>query len=136
MGRPRHDGFVFPVSPDVEWIMVELWCTELVVGAVRAVNHRLLAIGRLKEIQKLGGLDLFDTFIYHGYAQNPDSSYARVEGMKAVAVGTTVPVSARSASSSMASENKEGTGGCTSWPASTSHCKPSPRGEPPVVTAT
>ena len=38
----------------------------------------------LKEIQKLGGIDLFDTFIYHGYALNPDSSYARVEGMKAV----------------------------------------------------
>ena len=36
------------------------------------------------EIEKLGGIDLFDTFIYHGYAQNPDSSYERVEGLKAV----------------------------------------------------
>ena len=31
------------------------------------------------EIQKLNGLDLFDTFIYHGYAYNPDSSYERVD---------------------------------------------------------
>ena len=33
----------------------------------------------LSEIVKLGGQDLFDTYIYHGYAYNPDSSYARVE---------------------------------------------------------
>lgn len=33
----------------------------------------------LTEIVKLGGQDLFDTFIYHGYAYNPDSSYGRVE---------------------------------------------------------
>ena len=33
------------------------------------------------EIEKLGGLDLFDTFIYHGYACNPDSSYERVDKM-------------------------------------------------------
>ena len=38
----------------------------------------------MKELQKLGGIDLFDTFIYHGYAHNPDCSYARVEGLKAV----------------------------------------------------
>ena len=38
----------------------------------------------LKEIQKLGAIDLFDSFIYHGYAHNPDSSYARVEKLKAV----------------------------------------------------
>ena len=38
----------------------------------------------LKEIQKLDGIDLFDTFIYHGYAHNPDVSYARVEELKAV----------------------------------------------------
>ena len=33
----------------------------------------------IAEIAKLGGADLFDTYIYHGYAYNPDSSYARVE---------------------------------------------------------
>ncbi len=33
----------------------------------------------LSEIVKLGGQDLFDTFIYHGYAYNPDSSYERVD---------------------------------------------------------
>ena len=33
----------------------------------------------LAEIVKLGGQDLFDTYIYHGYAYNPDSSYERVE---------------------------------------------------------
>ena len=33
----------------------------------------------LTEIVKLGGQDLFDTYIYHGYAYNPDSSYERVE---------------------------------------------------------
>ena len=33
----------------------------------------------LGEIVKLSGQDLFDTFIYHGYAYNPDSSYERVE---------------------------------------------------------
>ena len=32
----------------------------------------------ISEIAKLGGADLFDTYIYHGYAANPDSSYARV----------------------------------------------------------
>ena len=35
----------------------------------------------LQEIAKLGGIDLFDTFIYHGYAYNPDSSYKNVEGL-------------------------------------------------------
>ena len=35
----------------------------------------------LKEIAKLDGIDLFDTFIYHGYAYNPDSSYERVRGL-------------------------------------------------------
>ena len=30
------------------------------------------------EIQTLGGADLFDTYIYHGYAYNPDSSYERI----------------------------------------------------------
>ena len=33
----------------------------------------------LSEIVKLGGQDLFDTYIYHGYAYNPDTSYERVE---------------------------------------------------------
>ena len=33
----------------------------------------------ISEIAKLGGADLFDTYIYHGYAYNPDSSYERVE---------------------------------------------------------
>lgn len=33
----------------------------------------------LSEIVRLGGQDLFDTYIYHGYAYNPDSSYERVE---------------------------------------------------------
>ena len=33
----------------------------------------------ISEISKLGGADLFDTYIYHGYAMNPDSSYANVE---------------------------------------------------------
>ena len=33
----------------------------------------------LTEIVKLGGQDLFDTYIYHGYAYNPDTSYERVE---------------------------------------------------------
>ena len=33
----------------------------------------------MTELQKLDGLDLFDTFIYHGYAYNPDSSYERVD---------------------------------------------------------
>ena len=33
----------------------------------------------ISEIAKLGGTDLFDTYIYHGYAYNPDSSYERVE---------------------------------------------------------
>jgi len=33
----------------------------------------------LREIVKLNGQDLFDTFIYHGYAYNPDSSYERVD---------------------------------------------------------
>ena len=33
----------------------------------------------ISEIAKLGGTDLFDTYIYHGYAANPDSSYERVE---------------------------------------------------------
>ena len=38
----------------------------------------------LKELQKLDGIGLFDTFIYHGYAHNPDVSYVRVEEQKAV----------------------------------------------------
>ena len=33
----------------------------------------------ISEIAKLGGADLFDTYIYHGYAYNPDSSYERVD---------------------------------------------------------
>ena len=33
----------------------------------------------ISEIAKMGGADLFDTYIYHGYAFNPDSSYERVE---------------------------------------------------------
>ena len=33
----------------------------------------------ISEIAKQGGIDLFDTYIYHGYAYNPDSSYERVE---------------------------------------------------------
>ena len=33
----------------------------------------------IAEIAKQGGIDLFDTYIYHGYAYNPDSSYERVE---------------------------------------------------------
>ena len=33
----------------------------------------------ISEIVKQGGVDLFDTYIYHGYAYNPDSSYERVE---------------------------------------------------------
>ena len=33
----------------------------------------------MKEIVKLGGAELFDTYIYHGYAYNPDSSYERVK---------------------------------------------------------
>ena len=33
----------------------------------------------ISEIAKLGGIDLFDTYIYHGYAYNPDSSYERIE---------------------------------------------------------
>ena len=33
----------------------------------------------ISEIAKLGGADLFDTYIYHGYAYNPDSSYERIE---------------------------------------------------------
>ena len=33
----------------------------------------------LKEIAKLGGADLFNTYIYHGYAYNPDSVYDKVE---------------------------------------------------------
>ena len=33
----------------------------------------------ISEIAKLGGAELFDTYIYHGYAYNPDSSYERVE---------------------------------------------------------
>ena len=33
----------------------------------------------ISEIGKLGGADLFDTYIYHGYAYNPDSSYERLE---------------------------------------------------------
>jgi len=33
----------------------------------------------MTELSKLNGLDLFDTFIYHGYAYNPDSSYERVD---------------------------------------------------------
>ena len=33
----------------------------------------------ISEVAKLGGADLFDTYIYHGYAFNPDSSYARLE---------------------------------------------------------
>ena len=33
----------------------------------------------IAEIAKLGGTELFDTYIYHGYAYNPDSSYARVK---------------------------------------------------------
>ena len=32
----------------------------------------------ISEIAKLGGADLFDTYIYHGYAYNPDSSYERI----------------------------------------------------------
>ena len=33
----------------------------------------------ISAIAKLGGTDLFDTYIYHGYAYNPDSSYERIE---------------------------------------------------------
>ena len=33
----------------------------------------------LSEIVKLGGQDLFDTFVYHGYAFNPDTSYETVD---------------------------------------------------------
>ncbi len=33
----------------------------------------------LSEIAKLGGADLFDTFVYHGYSYNPDATYARAE---------------------------------------------------------
>jgi len=33
----------------------------------------------LTEIVKLGGQDLFDTYIYHGYAYNPDTSYERID---------------------------------------------------------
>lgn len=33
----------------------------------------------LSEIAKLGGIDLFSTFVYHGYSYNPDATYARVE---------------------------------------------------------
>ena len=33
----------------------------------------------MKEIAKLGGTGLFDTYIYHGYAYNPDSTYAQIE---------------------------------------------------------
>ena len=33
----------------------------------------------ISEIAKLGGTELFDTYIYHGYAWNPDSSYGRIK---------------------------------------------------------
>lgn len=33
----------------------------------------------LTEIVKLGGQNLFDTFVYHGYSFNPDTSYETVE---------------------------------------------------------
>jgi len=37
----------------------------------------------LKAIAEKNKVDLFDWFIYHGYAYNPDSSYANVEELKA-----------------------------------------------------
>lgn len=38
----------------------------------------------IAEIAARGGVELFDTFIYHGYAFNPDSSYERVEKLKEI----------------------------------------------------
>jgi len=48
-------------------------------GLSLASNEPKVFEACISEIAKLGGADLFDTFIYHGYAYNPDSSYARVE---------------------------------------------------------
>ena len=38
----------------------------------------------ISEIARLGGVDLFDTFVYHGYSYNPDATYDRVEKLAAI----------------------------------------------------
>ena len=48
-------------------------------GLSLASNEPKVFEACISEIVKLGGADLFDTYIYHGYAYNPDSSYERVE---------------------------------------------------------
>ena len=53
-------------------------------GLSLAKNSPVFLEKCLVEIQKLGAIDLFDTFIYHGYADNPDSSYARVVKLKEI----------------------------------------------------
>lgn len=53
-------------------------------GLSLASNEPELFETCLVEIAKLGGIDLFDTFVYHGYAVNPDSSYARVKKLQEI----------------------------------------------------
>ena len=48
-------------------------------GLSLASNHHVMFEKCISEIAKLGGTDLFDTYIYHGYALNPDTSYEYVE---------------------------------------------------------
>lgn len=55
-----------------------------IAGLSLANNKPALLEACLKAIQREGGMDLFTWFIYHGYAANPDSSYANVVEQQAV----------------------------------------------------